>query len=292
MSIELHCHTLFSIDAGGTPENLVDVAATNGVSFLSITEHNHLGSCARGAARAATHGITYIPGVELDTTFNNTWCHILGLGIDPANPILQQVVTRNHDTYVHRFRSYYTILRELGFQWTMEDIEEGLPRYYPTHPSPIATFFAVRRFMHEQGCGADFDAYHQTINARLAATERPPEEQFLDFETIFNAIHTAGGVVILAHVGHYFHQDIPAQVNFIRKIIAAGCDGFETHHFRNVAFSNIDTLLELRSELNCLASGGSDCHHAPSSRPLGASGITREIAKPLLERLLPTTATP
>lgn len=75
MSIEMHCHTLFSVDGRGTPENLVDAAADQGITVLAVTEHNHLGSLRRAKAHAERRGLRYINGIELDARWQNANYH-------------------------------------------------------------------------------------------------------------------------------------------------------------------------------------------------------------------------
>lgn len=66
--LELHCHTVFSIDGRGTPEHLVDSAVDRGVAALSITGHNSIGSlrCGRARALGAYYRANPVAGLNLN----------------------------------------------------------------------------------------------------------------------------------------------------------------------------------------------------------------------------------
>lgn len=80
--IDLHMHSRYSDDGTYTPSELVEQCAAAGVRVMSVTDHN----CARAneeAQRAAEEkGIRYIPGIEIDCTFERVNFHVLGYGIN------------------------------------------------------------------------------------------------------------------------------------------------------------------------------------------------------------------
>ena len=80
--IDLHMHCRYSDDGEYTPSELVEKCERAGVRLMSVTDHN----CAKAneeAQRAAEErGIRYIPGIEIDCTYENINFHVLGYGID------------------------------------------------------------------------------------------------------------------------------------------------------------------------------------------------------------------
>src|SRR5690554_6652522 len=95
MSIDLHLHTQAS-DGTITAEHLVSLAANMGLTALSITDHDTVDSLSAGASAAAKKGLTFIPGVELSTSYTpDIALHILGYGIDTENSEIQQILARN-----------------------------------------------------------------------------------------------------------------------------------------------------------------------------------------------------
>ncbi|MFN2351659.1 MAG: PHP domain-containing protein [Kiritimatiellia bacterium] len=291
MSIEFHCHTLFSVDGSGTPEALVDDAAARGVRCLSITEHNHLGSCERAAARAAEHGIRYFPGIELDAFFQQQSCHLLGLGIDPDHRALRELAERNYACYLHRFEIYFAVLREQGFPWTRADLEAYLAERYPTHPSPVLNHFCVPGFIATRGELDNFGAMRakavRALHERFTGPGPAIPGRFCRFEQARDAVHAAGGLLLLAHVGKYRPDNSEAQESMIRAVIRAGADGFELYHHSHQTHADLPGLAALARELDCAVSGGSDCHHTPGVPPkeIGGCGAPDALGEELAQRL-------
>lgn len=86
--VDLHTHSLAS-DGSLSPTELVEYAARQGVEMLALTDHDETAGIAEASEAAAKHGIQLIPGLELSVTWNGATVHIVGLNIDPENPVLQ-----------------------------------------------------------------------------------------------------------------------------------------------------------------------------------------------------------
>lgn len=54
-------------DSQMTPENIVDTAVKEGLSIVSITDHNSIGNVERGIKYSSAKGVLLLPGVELST---------------------------------------------------------------------------------------------------------------------------------------------------------------------------------------------------------------------------------
>src|SRR5471030_1197703 len=86
---DLHSHSTAS-DGLLAPAELVRRAAEHGVEVLALTDHDDISGLAEGRAAAAAVGLKFIDGVEVSVSWGETTIHIVGLGIDPDNPALQQ----------------------------------------------------------------------------------------------------------------------------------------------------------------------------------------------------------
>ena len=271
MSIELHCHTVFSVDARGTPEDLVDVAADRGVTTLSITEHDHLGSCERAQARAAERGIECLPGVELGAPWHERELHLLAIGFDSGNEPMQRLVDDSFSKYERHFDLLEPHLCAMGGPWTKQQMAAGLARRYPTHPAPIVSQWFARDFLVEQGVFPDLASCKVAINQvrQRIIDEHGPQvfESGVSAQRILDTVHGAGGVVLLAHVAHYHRGDQAQQIRLIHDVLDAGLDGFELYHPLNIAEPHFDALVSEANQLDCVISGGSDCHDARTDGP-------------------------
>ncbi len=287
MSVELHCHTVFSVDARGTPEELVDVAADRGVTTLSITEHDHIGSCERAQIRAAERGIEYLPGVELGAPWHDCELHLLAIGFDPGNGPMQRLVDDCFSKYTRHFTLLEPHLRELGWHWTKQQLADGLARRYPTHPAPIVTQWFVRDVLIEEGVFPDMPSCKTAINqVRQRIVEEHGREALecgVDLQTILDTVHGAGGVVLLAHVAHYHRADLAKQIGLIHDVLEAGLDGFELYHPTNIAEAHFEALVSEAKQLGCVISGGSDCHNAQTDGPCALDCL--QVPEETIERL-------
>jgi len=289
MSIDLHCHTVFSVDSYGTPEALVDLAADRGLTALAVTEHNHLGSTARAAARAAERGVRFFTGIQLDAFVGDRSHHFLVFGIDPAHDALRRLAERNHAVYAWRFEHFYAQLLDLGFPVPREELEAQLPVRYPTHPSPALNHFLLRDYLPLREPVPDYEKMSAEATRRAVQAMRndPDAARFCTFEQARDAIHAAGGICLLAHPGKVFPGNYDAQAAFIRARMGEGMDGFELYHYANASESRFEELAALALELDCPVSGGSDCGHLtrPTATELGGCGAPDELADRLAEAI-------
>jgi len=262
--VEMHCHTVFSPDAWRTPEELVEIAAQRGVHTLSITDHNHLGAQQRAAARAAQLGLRYVPGIEIDAvTPNGQNCHFVCFNCDMEDTTFQAVANHRSAQYPLQFEEIQPHLKAHGCDLDMDEMTERLSERYPTNPEATVNIWFARELLIEKRQIPDNAAYaqitraiHQELRASGAAKTWPPTS----FETMRDAVHDAGGKVLLAHVARYHRGDMDAQLSLIRELLANGMDGFELYHPDNVGEADFDRLKGLARNTDCLLSCGSDCH--------------------------------
>ena len=69
MKIDLHIHTKTGSDGNLSVEDVFKEAARRSIDLMSITDHDSIDAQETAIALAKEHGITYIPGVELNVTF-------------------------------------------------------------------------------------------------------------------------------------------------------------------------------------------------------------------------------
>ncbi len=91
--MDLHTHSNMS-DGTCTPSLLVEKAKAAGLGILALTDHDCIQGLPQALEAGERLGIRVIPGLELDTEFP-TELHMLGLGVDPQHPALQDFAARN-----------------------------------------------------------------------------------------------------------------------------------------------------------------------------------------------------
>src|SRR5690606_33107171 len=72
-----------------TPSEVAARAHANGVQLWALTDHDVLSGLEEASATARSLGMAFVTGVEISVTWANQTVHIVGLGIDTRNAVLQ-----------------------------------------------------------------------------------------------------------------------------------------------------------------------------------------------------------
>ena len=244
MKIDLHSHTTCS-DGRDAPEELVRKARAAGIDILAVTDHDTTDGIAPAAREGAKIGLRVIPGLEMSAQFEGRDVHILGIGIDPANPALRAQLASMRRARKIRVRRICAALRALGVDLDPEDVlaEAGGKSVGRKH---VARALVKRRKVRNEG--EAFEKYlGEGAPAHIASTEIAPSRAT-------TLIRGAGGLPVLAHP-HFFGDDA-----LVRRILdSASFAGLEAHH-RFERPRKYVAYLAMARERNLLATGGSDYH--------------------------------
>ena len=88
---DLHIHSFYSNDGEFSPEQLVENCNICSIKVMSITDHNTVAANFTAQKSAVKHNIKYIPGIEIDCTFENTDFHVLGYQINFQDPAFAEI---------------------------------------------------------------------------------------------------------------------------------------------------------------------------------------------------------
>lgn len=194
MRYDFHCHSAYS-DGLLQPAALVARAAERGVDVLALTDHDELGGLEEAAAAARTHGIRFVPGVEISVSWAGHTLHIVGLRVDPHAPALVAGLVRIRQGRSERALRMSEGLAHAGIDGALEGAQA-----YAANPELVSrTHFA--RYLVERGHARDLHA----VFRRYLTTGRPGyvAHQWATLEEAIGWITAAGGVAVLAHPGRY-----------------------------------------------------------------------------------------
>ncbi len=118
LNADLHCHSVVS-DGTLTPEELALRAHQNGVHLWSLTDHDVLGGQERARQAALNLGMDYLSGVEISISWMGQTVHIVGLGFDTSNPILQRACVLRAMVGKSELAKWQPNLRKLGLKIVM-----------------------------------------------------------------------------------------------------------------------------------------------------------------------------
>ena len=276
--IDLHTHTCLS-DGNLTPEALLRDAREAGIGILALTDHNSTEDLT--AWQAAFPELTLIQGAEITCRYLQHELHVVALGIDPENPKLRAVLAQNQPDRRPYLTAILDKLRALGLDvGTYDELQAANPHSRHFGRMQIAKEMVNRGYV--SSADEAFDIYMGAHGQRLAYVANPLK--YVSLEEAVEAILSAGGVPVLAHL-YYYLLDAEGERALVRRFkeLAGDRAAMEVEY---AAYDRAqrDALKALADEFGLMHSCASDYHGNLEGETL-AHGFRRELAGPLLEAL-------
>lgn len=271
MNIDLHCHSTAS-DGLLKPEELVARAAANGVEILALTDHDGVSGLAEARARAESEGVRFVDGVEISVTWEGTTVHIVGLQIDPQDPVLLSGLESIREGRATRAEKMGEALAAAG----VPDSLAGA-KTYAENPSLISRSHFARHLV-KTGCAPDVKSVFQRYLVKGKPGFVP--HQWASLGDAVSWIRASGGIAVVAHPGRY-HFSKPELHAFLAEFRDSGGAGIEVvtgSHSPEQYFE----FARIAREFGLTASRGSDYHGKGESRAdLGALPRLPDDLKPV-----------
>ena len=276
--IDLHTHSCLS-DGNLTPGELFAAARDAGIRILALTDHNATAELAPW--RAAFPELTLIQGAEITCRYKGIELHVVALGIDPENPKLQAVLKRNQPDRRPYLSAILDKLRALGLDvGTYDELQAANPHSRHFGRMQIAKEMVNRGYVNS--ADEAFDIYMGAHGQRLAYVPNPL--QYVTLEEAVEAILSAGGIPVLAHL-YYYLLDAEGERALVRRFkeLAGEKAAMEVEY---AAYSRAqrDALGALADEFGLMHSCASDFHGNLEGETL-AHGFDVELSRPLLTHL-------
>lgn len=241
--IDLHIHTTAS-DGLLTPVEVVEIAKKEGLSVISITDHDTIDGYQAAKKRAEELGIELIPGVELSISHRGEDFHLLGYLIDYENPEFVKKINSFQEERRVRGEKMVEKLNELGIDLSMETVKNIAGKGAVGRPH-LADALLKEEFVHTyEEAFARYLGYH----AQAYVPKR-----FLTPQEGVDLIHLVRGVAVLAHPGTCRSQ------HAIYDFLQLGLDGIEAYHHKHDR-ETAQQYKNLAKKLGLIYTGGSDCH--------------------------------
>ena len=276
--IDLHTHTCLS-DGNLTPEELLREAHAAGIGILAITDHNSTEDLT--AYQAAFPELTLIQGAEITCRYLQHELHVVALGIDPENPRLRAVLAQNQSDRRPYLTAILDKLRNLGLDvGTYDELQAANPHSRHFGRMQIAKEMVNRGYV--SSADEAFDIYMGAHGQRLAYVANPLK--YVSLEEAVEAILSAGGVPVLAHL-YYYLLDSEGERALVRRFKElAGEKAAMEVEYAAYDRAQRDALKALADEFGLMHSCASDYHGNLEGETL-AHGFDRELSEPLLEVL-------
>ena len=254
MKADLHNHSYYS-DGTLSPSEVVKLASRAGCNLFSLTDHDTTDGLAEAKLEADKVGLNLINGVEISAFWRNMAIHIVGLGVDVNNDILQTGLEHNKNLRKIRAEKIALSLRRSGIRDALEKAQIISGGYMLTR-----THFA--QMLIQEGYCKDM----KSVFRRYLTGKKPGgvRVEWKGLDEVINWIQSAGGKAFIAHPFRYrmTHTKIK---NLIRDFNEASGDGFEVVN-ANSSSEEITLGNQWSEDHDLLASCGSDFHGWPNQR--------------------------
>jgi predicted metal-dependent phosphoesterase TrpH len=246
MKIDLHIHTSAS-DGTWSPEVLIQNVTKAGIKIFSVTDHDTVKNIAAVSDLAIGTNLTFIRGVEINTSNEGQFFHILGYNIDTENERLNNILLKNRSFIEHKNTDSIAILMKMG------------------HPVSLDEYLKYQNRPERGG----WKALNYTIDKGLCQTYKEFFNLFDEKEDLFTMnvdvkpeeaisyVKQAGGIPVLAHPGSSsYGNDYEKTVSIVLEM---GIEGLECYHPENSP-QVTKYCLEICQKNGLYITGGSDCH--------------------------------
>ncbi|MEA2083153.1 MAG: PHP domain-containing protein [Thermodesulfobacteriota bacterium] len=246
--IDLHTHSSFS-DGTMTPATLVDHAKQAGLSAIALTDHDTMAGVPEAMARGLKQGVEVIPGIEISSSYNDMFMHILGYGLRHDDPILIKRLAKIQEARKHRNERIISKLCKLGIEVTMADLKTYSKEGQTGRPH-IARLLLDRKVVRTQ---------QEAFSRYLRKGERAYVDRFrYEAGVAINMIRDAGGLAILAHPVTIAPR-LAGIRNLVKNLQNMGLEGIEVYYpAHSSGLTKILKQVAIENEM--LITGGSDFH--------------------------------
>jgi len=254
MKADLHNHSYYS-DGVLSPSEVVQLASEAECDLFSLTDHDTTDGIAEAQLEANKLNLNLINGVEISAFWRNMAIHILGLGIDINNDILQTGLEHNQKLRKERAEKIALGLWRSG-------IKDALEKTQSFSKTDMLTRTHFAQMLISEGYCKDMKA----VFRRYLTGKKPGgvRVEWEDFDEVVNWIHAAGGMAFIAHPFRYrmTHTKIKTMLNDFKCVLG---DGIEI-----VTGTSSNEEIQLGNQWACkynfLATCGSDFHGWPNQR--------------------------
>jgi predicted metal-dependent phosphoesterase TrpH len=203
---DLHCHSTAS-DGSLTPTELVLRAKNNGVTHLSLTDHDTVAGIVEAQITADSVGIKLIPGIELSVNWQNKTLHIIGLNINPDFPDLSQGIAALQITRKTRAEKIAQKLAKKNIDGALEGVKQLAGKGMITRLH-FANFLVTNNHVETQQKAFD----------KLLGKGKPAfvTTQWPELEIAISWIINSGGLPIIAHPFRY-----KLTASWMRRLLSA-----------------------------------------------------------------------
>jgi len=248
MKADLHNHSYYS-DGVFSPTEVVRLADEADCNLFALTDHDTTDGLAEAQQMADELSVNLVSGVEISALWRNMTIHIVGLGIDINNDILQKGLNYNQRLREERAEKIALGLRRAGITDALEKTQELSKTDMITR-----THFA-QMLIREGYCKDMKSVFRRFLTGKKPGASRV---EWRSFDEVVGWIHAAGGLAVIAHPFRYrmTQTKIKNMLIDFKEVLGDGVEVVTaTSTDEEITLSN-----QWAKEYKLLSSCGSDYH--------------------------------
>lgn len=263
---DLHCHTTCS-DGSLTPKETIVLAKQQGLSGLSITDHDSIDAYEETFPAAKEAGISLISGIEFSAMFAENSVHILGYSFDLNNQSLRELCLKHIQRREERNRAMLELLNAQGMPLTQEDVLACASIVSLEKKRVIGRPHIALALIKKGYVDTVQNAFRLYLGEGRSCYFRGDP---ISVDETISVIHGAGGFAIIAHP-HLIKNEA-----LVGKLLGMNFDGLEGY-YSLIPPKKHDRWIKIAKNRSWIITGGSDFHgDIKSNIPLGCSGVDEE----------------
>lgn len=261
---DLHLHSLWSYDACTPLEYYFSRAKELNLRAFAVTDHHNFDAFEEILETAEKFpGVGFIAGAEMTVKSPVGCFDLVCLGLPRTPPEkLRKIFDTYHDLQREWGDTLCRILQERGHSYTREDRRKLLRTYRPERTFAIQGVTHVRNEIQRDYLIAQHYIKDEKEYGELSwmAMSGNGSYRLLEGSDVIDAVHDAGGIVLIAHPAGYFRGTDEKRMDEIFE--ALKLDGIECAH-PSVPEENTNFYRAYCKKHKLLSSGGTDCHEDP-----------------------------
>ena len=272
MKGDLHIHTDIS-DCSYTTEEVIRLAKENGLTHISITNHDTIKGLKEAIEIGKKYGVVVIPGVEISAYDykRNRRVHILGHNIDINGENITKLCENLLNNRDSNTKKQLKIIQSLGYDITEKEVGKYAKNseiFYKQH---------IMQVLIDKGYTNDI---YSDLYSKFFKKDGPCKMsiKYIDIYDAIEAIIKDGGIPTIAHPGQLKSYEL------IEELVSRGLVGIEKYHPSHTK-EDYDRVDELAKKYNLIITGGSDFHGKyAKNRSLGEYITPEDTIKFILDK--------
>jgi predicted metal-dependent phosphoesterase TrpH len=269
--VDFHVHSIYS-DGTDTLNSIFKKAEDVGIEYLSITDHDTIGSQEEALNLSKDYNISYISGIEISAEHPLT-LHILGYNYDIYDTDFSNQI---NELKIYRDKRNLKIVKnfqDLGFDITLDEVISKAKGNIVGRPH-FASVLVEKGYFNDRK-----EVFDKFLSKGKPAYEN---KKRFSIEKSIQLIHNANGLAVWAHP-YSAVTNSEELVNLARKLADYGIDGLEVY-YSSYDENMISNLREVANKFNLFCTAGSDYHGKNKTVPLGVN-IDKDSIRKFFKRL-------